>query len=814
MGTPKAGSWKELARYCDASFGVDPKPGICGTLIFRWLASIAIAVLTLSFVSSPFAAVDSAVITASPSQITEGQTSDFSIRLTTPDQVTTDAVVVVSVSGSATLGVDYEILGNQGTPITLQFGAFFGESTQTITIRALNDSISSEGTEAVTLTISDCTWTEIEGGGVCPSGSSATVSIIDTTPLPIATIVATDPNASSTGPDPGEFSVRLDSPAPSSGIQVSYSVGGTAVPGQDYGALSGSAFIPGGQTSTNLVVNPLAGSQIGDKTVVATLQPGSQYSIGTPSSAQVTILGGTFGLYIESGDDQVASTGQPLQPFVLRVTVDGVTTAGIPIVWTLETGEGTLSSSRTLTDTQGFASSTLTPGGSGELVVSARVEGSSASVVFTSLFNPLSGLPGLTPNERRVGRTVETLCPRLGDISEQRTLTAGEQDLLTQCRTLIESSASNPTAAAQGVAALTPQQASVPRKLMTQVTGAQVDNVVTRMMALRRGVRGVNLDNLTFNLRGQSVSGSALAAALPQSGDTGGGASADDSYQFERWGIFINGNIDWGSKDTTSNEDGFDFTTLGITAGVDYRFADGLVLGLALGYGDTDADIDANRGDVDAKAWSGTLYGTYYATDHFYLEGSATYGWGDYDQTRNISYSLLGETRTAKADFDGNQYALMFGAGYDAIRGAGILDLYGRVRYVQADIDGYRERGAAGLDLDIGSQEATSFLSILGVSYTRSVSTSWAVLVPQGWLEWAHEFDDGDDDISGFFSNDPSRIPFALATDKFDSDYFRLGLGLGAQFGQGRTAFLTYEAAIGMNNYREQNVNLGVRLDF
>jgi outer membrane autotransporter protein len=333
-------------------------------------------------------------------------------------------------------------------------------------------------------------------------------------------------------------------------------------------------------------------------------------------------------------------------------------------------------------------------------------------------------------------------------------------------------------------------------------------------MALRRGARGVNLDNLTFNLRGESLSGGSLAAGFPQAGDSGGGAGADDTYDFERWGIFVNGNIDWGSKDRTSNEDGFDFNTLGITAGVDYRFAEGLVLGIALGYGDTSADIDSNRGDLDAKAWSGTLYGTYYATDHFYLEGSAMYGWGDYDQTRNISYSLLEQSRKANADFDGNQYALMFGAGYDVIRGGGILDLYGRVRYVRADIDSYRERGALGLDLNIDSQEATSFLSILGVNYTRSVSTSWAVLVPQGLFEWAHEFDDGDDEVSGFFSNDPSRIPFALATDKFDSDYFRMGLGLGAQFGQGRTAFVSYEAAIGLNSYREQNVSLGLRLDF
>jgi outer membrane autotransporter protein len=104
--------------------------------------------------------------------------------------------------------------------------------------------------------------------------------------------------------------------------------------------------------------------------------------------------------------------------------------------------------------------------------------------------------------------------------------------------------------------------------------------------------------------------------------------------------------------------------------------------------------------------------------------------------------------------------------------------------------------------------------SVLGVNYTHSISTRTAVLLPQAWLEWFHEFQQGNDNLSGYFANDPSRIPFALATDGFDKNYFRLGIGMGAQFGQGRTAYLTYETVIGMNDYREQSLSLGVRLEF
>jgi outer membrane autotransporter protein len=422
---------------------------------------------------------------------------------------------------------------------------------------------------------------------------------------------------------------------------------------------------------------------------------------------------------------------------------------------------------------------------------------------------PLEELPGLTPNERIMATTFTDVCAGL----EGRTGLSGPQrDLLEQCRALLTTT--DPAAAAQGIVALTPEQAAAPRKLTNRLTGTQLDNIASRLSALRGGARGVSLGGLTFNVNGERVDAGTVAGLLDEAVLRGGGASADDGYQFERFGVFVNGNVDWGNKDRSRNEDGFDFDTLGFTAGIDYRFLEGLVAGFALGYGSSDVTIDSNGGDLNATAWNATLYSTYYPTDQFYLEGSASYGWGSYDQTRNIAYSLLGAPRKAKADFDGTQYALMLGAGYDITRGAYIFDVYGRLNYVSADLDGYRERGANGLDLNIRDQSSTSFRSVLGGQVTRSVSLPWAVLLPQAWAEWSHEFEAGDDKVSGSFVYDPSQIAFALATDRFDTDFFRLGVGLGAQFAKGRTAFISYETALGLSDYMEQSVNLGVRLNF
>jgi outer membrane lipase/esterase len=91
-----------------------------------------------------------------------------------------------------------------------------------------------------------------------------------------------------------------------------------------------------------------------------------------------------------------------------------------------------------------------------------------------------------------------------------------------------------------------------------------------------------------------------------------GTRSGDDQSPFGKLGVFANGTFTLGDKDRTSREAGFDFHTLGMTAGVDYRFKDNFILGAAFSFASTDADLDGSGGSMDAKQYSGSIYGTYY----------------------------------------------------------------------------------------------------------------------------------------------------------------------------------------------------------
>ncbi|MBI2467874.1 MAG: hypothetical protein HYV62_08690 [Candidatus Rokubacteria bacterium] len=123
------------------------------------------------------------------------------------------------------------------------------------------------------------------------------------TTLPTVTITATDPAAAEAAAplDTGTFTVASSSPAPAGGLVVTYAVSGTAtsvavcpgLPGtgaEDYLTLPGTVTIPAGATSATITVTPCDDSVVEvPETVFVALTPGAGYTVGTPSTATVTI---------------------------------------------------------------------------------------------------------------------------------------------------------------------------------------------------------------------------------------------------------------------------------------------------------------------------------------------------------------------------------------------------------------------------------------------------------------------------------------------------------------------------------------------
>ena len=109
--------------------------------------------------------------------------------------------------------------------------------------------------------------------------------------LPIVSVVANDPAASEPSGVGGDGTFTFTrSGSTAAALTVGFTVGGTATGASDYLAIpSPVAFAPGSATATRVITVIDDALVEGDETVELTLASGSEYTVGNPSSATVTI---------------------------------------------------------------------------------------------------------------------------------------------------------------------------------------------------------------------------------------------------------------------------------------------------------------------------------------------------------------------------------------------------------------------------------------------------------------------------------------------------------------------------------------------
>jgi outer membrane autotransporter protein len=559
----------------------------------------------------------------------------------------------------------------------------------------------------------------------------------------------------------------------------------------------------------------------------------------------VAIVNDTVGEPTESFDATIAETINPalcpLTVFVTKTTAisiadDDPPTGGGPIVLNGAAGQ-TVTSTFVVTGlapiTLGAQLGTVTPNtlpAPGNATYSFTVPvGTPSGTVFNDTITltdatgiqstkqvtiqvatPLAGIAGLTPNQLALAAWFDSFCPRIAQAAD----TPDEQDLNTICNNLKDPR----TSTAETVAALDAingEELIGSANMVLRLMGQQHGNLSQRINALRSGASGIDLAGLSINASGQQISGSILQEMLD--GITGGAASADD---FGRWGLFVNGRVNFGEKDQTDDQVGFDFDTIGITSGVDYRLQENFIVGGSIGYTKLEADFDNSGGSIDIDSWNGSLYGTYFVADAFYADASLSYGDSSYDSSRHIVYTDIGGTvdRTAKGDTDGTQAAAGIAAGYDFNNGPWTFGPHVGTYYVNVDADSYDEEGAGGLNLAVGDQNAESFTVNGGAHLSRVFTPGWGVLIPHLRVDYVHEFEDSRELIEVGIAADPFSAdpldptpPIKLQTDRPDPDYAVWSAGVSAQFINGLSGFVNYQGTAGYSDLTLSEVTYGLR---
>ncbi|MDZ4811594.1 MAG: autotransporter domain-containing protein [Pseudomonadota bacterium] len=528
-------------------------------------------------------------------------------------------------------------------------------------------------------------------------------------------------------------------------------------------------------------------------------------------------------LEIVSGNNQRLVPRRPGAPLIVRLrSAAGVGLSGFTVRFTPSDGLS-VDPGEVVTGPDGRAATIASVTLPGDYTVTASLPALSgiAPVVF-NLGNGIANLPELGGRRNGVARAIDIACPRL---ARSTGLSPAQQDLLQRCSELVVNANQNTADVVGALDQMLADESSAQNNAALASASAQFENLKGRFAALRSGSSGGSLGGLAI----MTPTGRLPFSFLPSSVLLGAAddAPAPTSETFGRWGFFATGTIGRGSRDTSDTDPGGDFDNYGVTAGVDYRLTNSVILGAALGFNSNDSQLKRNLGGLDSKGTSLSAYATWFKGDSYYADGVLTLGRNRTDVTRRINYTIPGVAggsttidQIASGSPDSDQQSFALSVGRDFNRGALSFGPYVRGTYTRLNFDGYVERmsnptgAGSGLALAVEDRQLTSVQAVLGGKLSYTVSTSWGVLVPSLQIEYVKELKDDADGLVTSFAFDPTNTSIIIDGGEIDTDFLNIGLGLSGVFANGRSGYVYYEHVAGKDRTSQSSLAIGVRIEF
>jgi hypothetical protein len=259
----------------DASYPAAPAPAKANAVDAFTTARIAAIPASLRALACPAATKPTVTIKASPTTVKEGGAAVITVESTGSPGDGCPVQVLLTASGDATPGVDYDSF-----PPTITLPD--GQSSASFTLRTRTD-VTVESTEHVLVSVApspSATYT-------VASPSSATVSITDAGVTPVVTL--TEGPGSVPEGQVATFTAGLNQPL-NVPLQIYLDFSGDAQEGEDYSPPAGALIFPAGQTSLPITIQTVNDDVVEpDKTMTVQLAPHSGYKVGDPDGGDVLI---------------------------------------------------------------------------------------------------------------------------------------------------------------------------------------------------------------------------------------------------------------------------------------------------------------------------------------------------------------------------------------------------------------------------------------------------------------------------------------------------------------------------------------------
>ncbi|GAA6154155.1 autotransporter domain-containing protein [Pseudoteredinibacter isoporae] len=720
--------------------------------------------------------------------------------------------------GTATAGSDYT-----STSATVSWAAGEG-GTKSVSIPIINDNLF-EGDETFRAQASN-----LSSGASFDFDPNLVLTIIEDDVEPGGEInfsaASYDVNE-----DAGTATITVTRSGGSNGaVSVSYaSSDDSATAGSDYSASAGTLSWAAGDIADKTFSIPVTLDIINEPTETVLLElsnPSGSATLGNQANSELNIINVNEAGAPNISKEDISVTdfdGDGLVDVVLDATGKIVSDNPINDVTWLKEGEPIAN---------GMVTSAKLPIGTHPLrVIATDNNGKKAGVDFIAEVKELdpestrmlSDTPGLNGEQGTVAGALDELCPRLSEFGQQNGLTTGQSNLRTRCEQLRDPDL-NDEDIVDALDQIAGEEAEAIIITAARFTNMHHTNLRNRFTQLRRGGSAIiDVSGLNMRFDGGNLNGHMFASVGREL--LGGAASADEEpeiYRDSRLGLFVNGNISYGERDPTQNNSGFKLDIEGITAGMDYRFTDKFIGGIAVGYSSSDLDYANDGGVLEGSSTFYSAYTSYYSDTNYYIDSSLTYADSEFDVTRHIKYKDMSGIVDLRrgGSTNGEQLLATLDFGWDYNNGPWTFGPNGSLSYSDTSIDGYAEQGDSGLELQYSGQDNVTGTLGLGFHGSRVFLMNWGVLIANINGNYYREFKNQNGVIRASFVHDPFRFDsnnptseMLIISDIPDRNYFSLGLGLAAQFKYGLSGFIDYQSLLAADDIRSRELAFGLRYE-
>ncbi|MDX4076260.1 MULTISPECIES: cadherin-like beta sandwich domain-containing protein [Brucella/Ochrobactrum group] len=270
--------------------------------------------------------------------------------------------------------------------------------------------------------------------------------------------------------------------------------------------------------------------------------------------------------------------------------------------------------------------------------------------------------------------------------------------------------------------------------------------------------------------------------------------------------FWSSGFVNFGERDSGKLD--LDYTLVGVSGGIDYRFSERFVAGFGVGYGRDRTDIGDNGTESRANAYSAAFYGSFKPLDNFFIDALVGGSILDFDSIRFITTD--GSLTDGKRD--GSQMFGSLTAAYEFRQETWLVSPYGRLEMSRSWLDGYAESGDSIYRLTYGDQTVDTVTGVVGLRANYAIDYTWGRLTPGVRAEYAHDFQGASRTAMGYSAL--GGLPYALDIEGESSDSGNVGLSLDFSFENAWTTGVEYQTGFGGSGARDHAFALRVGAKF